>query len=155
MDIIAGYTTGLKRFYFDSNFIYLFNKENENKYLFIGYYDKIDIRYSSGHYPQLLASLSPLIGEYDYFDYYLNKKISLGLKYGISKVKEFQISVTVGSMNIIRELKNYRWKMDKNGESLNVPIDNYNHALDAMRYVVVNKAFVRKKRMTGVRRIKL
>ena len=41
------------------------------------------------------------------------------------------------------------------GNSLNVPIDNFNHVLDAVRYVVVNRAFVRKKRMVGVRTIRL
>ena len=77
------------------------------------------------------------------------------IKFGIAKVKEFEIGVTVGSMNLIRELKNYRWKMDKNGNNLNVPIDSYNHALDAVRYVVVNKIGVRKKRMTGVRSFRI
>ena len=73
------------------------------------------------------------------------------IKFGIAKVKEFEIGVTVGSVNIIRELKNYRWKMDKNGNNLNVPIDSFNHALDAVRYVVMNKIGVRKRRMIGVR----
>ena len=45
--------------------------------------------------------------------------------------------------------------MDKNGNNLNVPIANFKHALDAVRYIVVNKAFVRKKRMIVVRLFRL
>ena len=45
--------------------------------------------------------------------------------------------------------------MDKDGNSLNVPIDNYNHALDAVRYVVMNKTMIKKKRIFGVRTINL
>ena len=34
------------------------------------------------------------------------------------------------------ELKNYIWDVDKNGNTLNKPIDSYNHALDALRYSI-------------------
>jgi len=70
---------------------------------------------------------------------------------GISKIRQFKIMVTSRSRNLIRELKNYRWKMDKDGNSLNVPIDNYNHGLDAVRYVVMNKTMIKKKRIFGIR----
>ena len=61
------------------------------------------------------------------------------IRVGISKVKEYKLKVSVKSQNLIRELKSYRWKMDKNGDSLNVPIDSFNHGLDAVRYVIINK----------------
>jgi phage terminase large subunit len=74
---------------------------------------------------------------------------------GINKVKQFRIVVTSRSYNLIRELKNYRWKMDKDGNSLNEPIDNYNHGLDAVRYVVLNKLMYNRKRIQKVRSLQL
>ena len=62
---------------------------------------------------------------------------------GIHKVKEYNIKITAKSRNGIRELKHYRWKMDRNGVSLNEPIKMYDHLLDAVRYVVQTKLMVR------------
>ena len=42
-------------------------------------------------------------------------------------------------LNIIKELNNYKWFTDKNGNKLNKPVDMFNHALDAVRYVALNK----------------
>lgn len=53
---------------------------------------------------------------------------------GISFVQGQRISVTKNSINLIKEYRNYLWMTDKNGKILNVPIDEYNHALDALRY---------------------
>ena len=77
------------------------------------------------------------------------------IRVGIEKVKGYKLIVSSRSRNLIMELKNYRWKMDKNGNSLNVPVDRFNHALDAVRYVVLNKLIIRKKRMFGVRRFRV
>jgi phage terminase large subunit len=74
---------------------------------------------------------------------------------GINKVKQFRIVVTSRSYNLIRELKNYRWKMDKDNNSLNEPIDNYNHGLDAVRYVVLNKILLCKKRLFSIKTISI
>lgn len=54
---------------------------------------------------------------------------------GIDWMKSFQvINVTKRSVNYIRELRNYKWKIDNNGRILNQPIDLFNHAIDATRY---------------------
>lgn len=74
---------------------------------------------------------------------------------GINKIKQYKIVVTARSRNLIRELKNYRWKMDKNGNSLNEPIDNYNHCLDGLRYVVLNKLMYNRKRIHKVRTVSI
>jgi phage terminase large subunit len=42
--------------------------------------------------------------------------------------------VTSASLNIIKELRNYKWREDKNGKVLNEPVDVFNHTIDAMRY---------------------
>jgi phage terminase large subunit len=70
---------------------------------------------------------------------------------GIQKVKECNIKITAKSRNGIRELKHYRWKMDRNGESLNKPIKMYDHMLDGVRYVVQTKLMVRKAHKSKIR----
>lgn len=58
------------------------------------------------------------------------------MKFQIDFVKGWKLYVTKNSVNIIKELRNYVWSKDKDGNALNVPIDKFNHALDAMRYAV-------------------
>ena len=58
---------------------------------------------------------------------------------GLQKMQELRIYVTKRSVNLIKELKNYTYRQDKNGNWLNEPIDCYNHGLDAVRYVVMEK----------------
>jgi phage terminase large subunit len=53
---------------------------------------------------------------------------------GIQYVQQQKISVTKRSVNILKEYRNYVWITDKDGKILNVPIDLYNHAMDAIRY---------------------
>ncbi len=58
---------------------------------------------------------------------------------GIDILKRHKIFATARSNNLIKELQNYKWTEDKNGNLLNKPIDVMNHALDAARYAVYNK----------------
>lgn len=53
---------------------------------------------------------------------------------GIQRVQDEKISITSESTNGIKEYRNYLWARDKDGKSLNVPIDLWNHFLDGMRY---------------------
>ena len=55
---------------------------------------------------------------------------------GIDKIKAFPLMVTKRSVNLIKELRTYRWKTDRSGATLNVPVDLNNHALDATRYAL-------------------
>jgi phage terminase large subunit len=58
---------------------------------------------------------------------------------GIDILKRKRLHVTKQSVNLINELNKYKWVVDKNGNKLNKPIDSFNHALDAVRYVALNK----------------
>jgi phage terminase large subunit len=58
---------------------------------------------------------------------------------GIDVLKRFKIFVTEESTNVINELQRYKWLKDKDGLMLNKPIDAFNHAMDAMRYVALMK----------------
>jgi phage terminase large subunit len=72
------------------------------------------------------------------------------IRNGIDILKRYKIHVVRGSSNLIRELKNYRWAMDRDGKSLNVPIDKLNHLLDPLRYVALYKNYVPGKRLLKV-----
>jgi phage terminase large subunit len=57
------------------------------------------------------------------------------IKFGIQTMQDQTYLVTSHSTNLINELRKYSWDKDKRtGETLNRPIDDYNHAIDAVRY---------------------
>lgn len=57
------------------------------------------------------------------------------INFGISLIQNYTLVVTPSSVNLIKELNNYAWS-DKKSET---PIDNFNHLLDALRYIVGNQ----------------
>ena len=57
---------------------------------------------------------------------------------GIDILKRFRFNVTKRSSNLIKELNAYKWK-EKDGNATNVPIDSFNHGMDALRYLALNK----------------
>ena len=59
------------------------------------------------------------------------------INYGISLLQEHDLVVTKSSTNLIKELRNYTWDTDREGNKLNKPISNYDHAIDAVRYFAV------------------
>ena len=61
------------------------------------------------------------------------------INYGLSLIQEQHFKVTKRSKNLIKELQNYTWANDKEGKAMNVPIDNWNHAIDALRYLFLMK----------------
>ena len=56
------------------------------------------------------------------------------VKFGINTVRKYKLHVTARSINLIRELRKYKWAVDSSGRPLQKPIGDYNHALDAVRY---------------------
>ena len=54
------------------------------------------------------------------------------ITYGISLLQDYDIVVSPDSINLIKELNNYRW-LEKKSKT---PIDAWNHILDAVRYAV-------------------
>lgn len=59
--------------------------------------------------------------------------------YGINLMNQNEIFVTSRSKNLIKELSNYIWMKDKEGNTLNKPIDAFNHAIDAARYALTSQ----------------
>lgn len=58
---------------------------------------------------------------------------------GIDMIRRYKLYVTDDSINMIKELRNYKYVEDKNGQLTNKPVDAFNNSLDALRYSVVNK----------------
>lgn len=63
---------------------------------------------------------------------------------GINLLQQYEIVILPSLTWIIEEFKNYTWKKGKDGEYINVPIDKYNHSLDALRYGITTEVGVKK-----------
>lgn len=73
------------------------------------------------------------------------------IDFGIQLMQDQKLYVTSRSINLIKELRNYTWKVDKRtGKSMNVPIDDWNHALDGVRYGI-SDILANKKKETRLR----
>ena len=57
--------------------------------------------------------------------------------HGIQILKRYNLHVTENSLNVRSELRKYKWMVDRTGRSLNKPVDKFNHAMDAIRYVAL------------------
>ncbi len=67
------------------------------------------------------------------------KKGTGSIEAGIARMQTFRIFITARSLNVLKEFRNYTYAQDKEGRWLNIPIDAYNHAIDAVRYVVMSE----------------
>ncbi len=55
---------------------------------------------------------------------------------GINFIKKHQIFVTEHSTELIKELKSYKWKVDRDEKILDEPVDVNDHLCDALRYAL-------------------
>jgi len=69
------------------------------------------------------------------------------IKNGIQWIQDLEIIIHPRCVNFITEISNYTWDTDKFGTKLNVPIDDFNHLMDAMRYAL-EKYITEKKWLT-------
>ncbi|UOQ53067.1 PBSX family phage terminase large subunit [Hymenobacter cellulosivorans] len=59
---------------------------------------------------------------------------------GLDLLRSYHLNVTRRSVMLRKELSNYKWKVDRlTGRPTNEPVDAFNHCIDAMRYVALNK----------------
>lgn len=56
------------------------------------------------------------------------------INHGIDLLQQYELLITSRSTNLIKEFRNYTWDVDKQGNKLNKPIDDWNHGIDALRY---------------------
>ena len=62
------------------------------------------------------------------------KKGKDSVNFGVDWLQRQEIIVHVACQNTRNELQQYKWKEDKNGNVLRVPVDKNNHIIDALRY---------------------
>ena len=56
---------------------------------------------------------------------------------GIDYLQDYHIIIHPKCVNLLTDISNYTWDTDtKTGKRLNIPIDDFNHLMDAMRYAV-------------------
>lgn len=58
------------------------------------------------------------------------------IKNGIQWIQDLEIIIHPRCINFLTEISNYTWDKDRFGNTLNVPIDDFNHLMDAMRYAL-------------------
>lgn len=57
----------------------------------------------------------------------------------IDILKRYKMNIVGDSGALVKELNSYKWKTGADGKPMNEPIDFMNHALDAIRYIALNK----------------
>ena len=55
---------------------------------------------------------------------------------GIQWIQDLKIIIHPRCTNFITEISNYTWDKDRFGKTLNIPVDDFNHLMDAMRYAL-------------------
>ena len=80
-----------------------------------------------------------------------SKSVKKGtILHGIDLIKRHNLFVTPTSINLINELNSYIWKQDKNLKILDEPIDNFNHCIDPIRYILEMKIGKKQKKFAFV-----
>jgi len=74
------------------------------------------------------------IAEIHSFGYNVKPAYKKDLLSQIQWMQGVTLNVTKASLDGITELRNYKWKTDKDGRTVNEPVDLWNHFLDALRY---------------------
>ena len=67
------------------------------------------------------------------------KKGPDSIRMGIDLMRRRRIFVHEDSLDLHKEFRNYKWMKDKNDKVLPKPVDAFNHGVDAVRYVCLNK----------------
>jgi phage terminase large subunit len=75
----------------------------------------------------------------------VNKKSIL---HGIDLMRRHLMFIEQNSKNTLMEFGSYKWKTDKDGNLLDVPQDDYNHTIDAIRYVLESTIGSQRRKLT-------
>ena len=72
------------------------------------------------------------------------KKGPDSINHSIDILQRYKLNITRQSVNLRKELEKYKWKTDRSGKTLNEPVDTWNHLIDPLRYVALNKLKINK-----------
>jgi len=67
------------------------------------------------------------------------KKGPDSIKNSIDILRRHKINITRRSVNLRNEIARYKWRIDRSGKTINEPVDAYNHLIDPLRYIALNK----------------
>ncbi len=67
------------------------------------------------------------------------KKGADSVKLFIDILKRYKLNITRNSINLRNELARYQWTKDRSGKTINQPVDQWNHLIDPLRYIALNK----------------
>lgn len=75
------------------------------------------------------------------------KKGKDSVRNGLNAIRDTKISVTKRSTNLIKEYRNYLYKVDREGRAMaGIPEDGNDHCMDALRYGLMSLVPVQRKR---------
>lgn len=80
-------------------------------------------------------------------------KYAGSIEAGIDFMQGCKIHITEDSYDFKKEFDNYTYAQDKSGKWLNIPEDSWNHAIDGIRYVVIDEIMGRNGKPIDVDRI--
>jgi|ERR1035437_218706 phage terminase large subunit len=69
---------------------------------------------------------------------------------GITKMQEYHIKITKRSIHVKKEIDNYVYDQDRDGRYLNQPVDEFNHAIDATRYVILTEVLAKNRKSMSI-----
>lgn len=72
---------------------------------------------------------------------------------GITKMQEYRIFITKRSTHIKKEFDNYVYDQDKEGRYINQPVDEFNHAIDASRYVILQEVIGKNRKKINLQQL--
>jgi len=67
------------------------------------------------------------------------KKGPDSIKNSIDILRRHKINITRRSVNLRNEIARYKWRVDRSGKTINEPVDAFNHLIDPLRYIALNK----------------
>jgi phage terminase large subunit len=79
------------------------------------------------------------------------EKFQGSINAGLAKMQEYNIKITKRSIHVKKEIDNYVYAQNKDGVYLNQPVDEFNHAIDAGRYVVLEEIIGKNKKKTNLK----
>ena len=68
------------------------------------------------------------------------------IRSGIEAIKRYPIVCMEESIDLKKELENYKWAQDRSGNMINKPVDAFNHCIDAGRYAATKRIKIKKKK---------
>ena len=81
------------------------------------------------------------------------EKYGGSIEAGLTKMQEYHIKITKRSVHVKKEIDNYVYAQDKDGRYLNQPVDEYNHGIDASRYVILTEVIAKNRRKVNLNQL--